>query len=228
MQSNALVKRPAKLPGGFVITDTGRKIYLIDSKEGAVFDTVVIGDVGAAFPITPGMRVRFFTNVSTKGDQFTNCLRDNRIPGGWHVVVRKLGLTHLYCWGDTFTTARNVKRIFENFVFVFQKFTNEKKKAPAVMWQSGYGFAGGGVENLDFYLSIGVPSLAAVPNIRVPFELMDDDTIEAWMEYQISSMTDGLTGIGGNNIVDPVLDDPGVVAIRMILHGNIIRSGIKE
>lgn len=227
-QSNALVKRPAALPGGFVVTDTGKKIYLIDSKEGALYDTIVYGTRTAAYAMVAGTKVQFFTNVSTKGMQFTNLTTDKKIPGGWNVVVRKLGLVHLYTWGNSMAMAANVKKVFENTIFVFKKFDNPKKEAPAVLWQSGYGFAGGGVETLDFYLSIGVPSLAAVPNIRVPFELVDTDTIEGYMEFPATTMTDGVTGLGGNAYVVPTLANPGVVAIRMILHGNIIRSGIKE
>lgn len=227
-ESNALVKRPAKMPGGFVITDTGKKIYLIDSKEGAIYDTIVYGNRTAPYAMVTGTKVWFFTNVTIKGAQFTNLTTDRKIPGGWHVVVRKLGLTHLYTWGNSMMIAQNVKKVFENTIFVFKKFDNPKKEAPAVLWQSGYGFAGGGVENLDFYLSIGVPSLAAVPNIRIPFELVDDDSIEGYMEFPTTTMTDGINITGGNAYVVPTLANPGVVAIRMILHGNIIRSGIKD
>jgi hypothetical protein len=225
-ESNALVKRPAKMPGGFVVTDTGKKIYLIDSKEGAIFDTIAYGGAAAAnYLMVAGTQVNFFTGVATKGRQFTNLTTDRKIPGGWHVVVRKLGITHLYFWGGRAATAANVKMVYENCNWVFRKFDNPKKEGPAVLWQSGYGFAGGGVENLDFYLSIGVPSLAAVPNIRVPFELVDDDSIEGFMEYPAPVLP---TVPGPLAINAPTLANPGAVAFRMILHGNIIRSGIKD
>lgn len=218
----SLVQEKEALPGGVVLTDTNKRVNILDRKEDNYWDTVILGDRTAPYAVPANTIISYFTQVSTKGRHLTAFNTDNRIIGNEQILVTKLGVVPKLYWGQTLITDASIKSALEGSYLEFRKNDNIKKKGPPVFWQSGYGFAGATMEANDVFSSIGVPSPAAIPDLLRPFELHDDDNIE--MEWRFPGST--LNDTGGNAYQMPALATP--VVLMVVFHGFIVRSGLRD
>jgi len=220
--SASLVQEKTALPGGVIMTDTGKKVNILDRREDNYWDTVIIGDRTAPYVVPAATQVIFFQNVSTKGLQYSAFTQDNQIINNEQILVTKMGLVPKNYWGNTAITDASIKRAYDSSYVEFRKNENTKKKGPPVLWQAGYGMAGGTVEVGDYFCSVGVPSPAAIPDFLKPFELYDSDTIEGWVTFPNSQMAD----TNANAYIMATLATP--VMYQMIMHGFIVRSGLRD
>jgi hypothetical protein len=225
-ESKALLKQRTQLPGGFVIAETGEKIYLLDKKEGNLYDTIVIGSYApnpAAFQITAGMQFDFFIGVSAKSKAFTNFKVDKKVPAGWYIAVTKLGMLFLPTIAQTDVEYANIMRIANNSVCNFLKVENSKKEEPPIFWQSGIGWAGHTTANNATFLSASVPSPAAVPNVKVPFSLIPNNDVEAYISFPRNTLPD--TSTPARAYAFPEITS--AVGVMFVAHGLILKSGVK-
>jgi len=229
-QSRALLAQRAQLPGGFVIAETGEKIYLIDKKEGNLYDTLVAGvdDNGAGYQILQGEEYEFFVDVSNKSKAFTSFKVDKKVPAGWFIAVTKLGLIAKAYYGNTRAALSDILKIYENSVCEFVKIETTKKEEPPIFWQSGFGWYGATTENNQSMVSSGVPSPAAIPNIKVPFSLVPGNDVEGYLRFPRNTLaTQNTTAAGAHEAYAyPALDGP--VAMMIVMHGLIMKSGVKQ
>lgn len=224
--SRALIAERAQLPGGFVIAETGEKIYLIDKKEGNLYDTLIVGEHNGVAPvgfnITQGAEFEFFINVSQKSKAFTSFKVDKKVPSGWYIAVTKLGLHFRAYLGNIKAELSDILKIGENSVVNFTKIETVKKEEPPMFWQSGFGWYGQTTATNQSLVTSGVPSPAAIPNIKVPFSLVPGNDVEGMIRFPRNV----LNTEAGVAYPWPTLSGP--VACMMILHGLIMKSGVKQ
>jgi hypothetical protein len=209
------------LPGGFIMTDSGDVVFIIDKKEGDLYDTLTLGNTTAVQTTAAGHTRRWYNNVATKGRQFTNFETDQEVPAGWYMAVTKMGVHFKNVYGNTLAVQNDVLRIAENYAITFWKVRDIKKESPPIFWQSGHGWNGATAVNNGFWLSPGVPSPAAIPAMKKTFTLKPKDTIRAEIQAEAAVLPDE----GANAFAFPVISTAH--AIMLILHGLILESGVR-
>lgn len=223
--SRALLRKKARLPGQFTIADTGEQVNLLDKHEGNLIDTLVIGDYTlAAYAITAGMQFDWFTGCSTKSKAFTNFKVDKKVPAGWYIAVTKLGIHFRPFAGNVVSRHDDILKVAENSVANLLKIENSKREEPPLFWQSGFGWAGMTTETNRSYISAGVPSPAAIPQIKVPFSLVPGNDLEGYIAFPQNVLPDSVGG-AGHGYVFPTLASP--VMATIVIHGIIMKSGVK-
>jgi len=212
-----LIQKMPELPGTVYISETGEKVNILDRRQDAYYDTVTLAQSSYPYTITDNFSLDFFTNVSTKGKQFSSFTVDKKIVQQEQIKVYKLGLMPRLFYGNVRITDEDNKKVLESGYAWFAKNENKKKAGPCLFWPSGFGLAGATVESNDYFCSIGVPSPAAIPNLATPFDLVDTDTIEGKIEWPSSSLA---------YYTRPSISTP--VTITMVIFGFIKRSGLRD
>jgi len=212
--------RDKKLPGGVVLTDTGQKVNILDRKEDNYWDTVIM----AAAAITANTQVDFFKTVSTKGLHYSVFTNDNRIVGNEQILVTKLGIQPLVYYGNTRVGIADMMKVAHSCYAEFKKNDNVKKRGPMMYWQSGYAIAGMTTETDQTYLSNGVPSPAAIPDVLKPFELNDEAEIICFLRFPTCTMLMS----DGNACVYIMPTLVCKVPVMLTMHGFIVRSGLRD
>lgn len=228
--SGALLRRKARLPGSFTIADTGEQVNLLDKHEGNLIDTMIVGNrvPGAGFNITAGMQFDWFTGCSTKSKAFTNFKVDKKVPAGWYIAVTKMGIHFRPFDGNYRVAYDDILKVAESSVANILKIENSKREEPPLFWQSGFGWAGMTTETNRSYISAGVPSPAAIPQIKVPFSLVPGNDLEGYIAFPQNVLPDvaqAAPPLAQNPFLFPVLG--GSVPCTIVLHGIIMKSGVK-
>lgn len=226
---SSLVEEKKGLPGGVILTDTGKRVNILDRKEDNYWDTILIWDgvYPGAFAIPANTIVPFFRRVSTKGRHYSAFNVDNQIIGNEQILITKLGFVPRLKFGNVNVRDVDIKFVLEAAYSEFRKNENVKKKGPSVFWQAGYGITGATQEGApvgDFFCSIGVPSPAAIPDLLKPFELYDDDNVECDFTFPNSQIE--TIASAHRHYAMPTIETP--VPITLVMHGFIVRSGLRD
>jgi hypothetical protein len=235
--SGMRIQRP-KLPGQPFIDETGKQRFLVQTREGWIYDTVVIGDLSTSTTtLADDRQFEFFLNTTTKGKQFTNLDEDKRIPGGWLMTVDKIALYLPHYWGNVRVEEEDMKKVLSNSSPLLKINKVDYKEDIPIFWEGGVGLVGQSGSAAGFYLSIGVPSPQAIPRIKEPFDLSNTkdthDIIEAWLRFPRTQVVDNASPTP-NACPRPIISaynasviTGGVVAVVMLFHGMIYTAGTK-
>jgi len=218
------VRPRIELPAKSKVRIKGKVYNLVDAKERAVYDTIVIGSRTSSVTLTPGTTYEWFTNVSRKGAQYTNCDKDKQIPSGWAGIFHYVGIIPRIYWGNTKATANAIQKVLENLYIEFKVFDDPVIKGPYYEFESGRGWAGQSTETDTSFISIGVPASGTKRALIKPIELDDKDTISCVAIYPQSELTDD----DENSISNPVIPSGVVVALTFELRGLVFTSALKS
>lgn len=205
----------------------GEKFTLVDVKERAVYDTVVIGNsdrTGSDFVLNPGFTIEWFTGVSTKGRQFTNCDRDKQIPAGWVMSVDYIGIIPRMYWGNVKCPASIIEKVLESLYIEFKLYNDVIIAGPYYEFESGRGWAGQSTETDTSFVSIGVPASGAKRKLLSPIELNDKDSFSCTARVEATSLRDST----GHDFTPVVIPAGTVVALTFELRGLVGQSALRR
>jgi len=198
---------------------------LIEVKERAVYDTLVIGNrTGGDYTLLPGTTFAWFENVSGKGKQYTNCDKAHQIPSGWAGKFYYVGIIPRIYWGNTRATANEVMKVLENLYIEFRIFDDIIINGPYYEFESGRGFAGESTESDTSFISIGVPASGTKRALLEPIELDYNDAISCIARYERTNLTDS----SDHEIENPVIPEGVVVTLTFELRGLVAVSALKR
>ena len=173
------IRAVPKEPGRYFDDSTGKFVDIVDYRDGDKYDTVA----RASGAITAGAEDELFRDISSKDKIDTNLDTSRRISQGEQMLVRRIGVDVLPCFGDIRPTVADIKRVAYGGYLNLQLNHRDVASGPLYTFPSGYGLAGSTVENNTNVVSIGVPSTAAQRQLEKSHWLTSDQDISCTIKY---------------------------------------------
>lgn len=162
----------------------GEIVRFVDGYEGSIFDTIAL---------TAGLQTtierQFFTGVTQKTKGETNLTRDQQLPQGWSMKVKRLGLEVPLMCGATRIAINDVLQVlFGGYVRFFINRDVIIGEGRAVMFPPGFGVGGQTNENNLGIISNGMASMYAAYDLEEPQDLDSDMTFGCAFNFPGNSL----------------------------------------
>jgi len=168
------ILQPGKEAGEYFIPALGKSVKLIKWREDDYYDTTYM----AAGAIAAGTQLVFFRDLQFKNLQHTNLSTPRRINSGSEMVMNRVGILVNQCIGNVFAVGQDIARVaFGGHAQLRLGRERIVKEGPLVTFPSGYGLTGSTTENNTSYVTTGVASVAAAPQLLVAQPIEDDDDL---------------------------------------------------
>jgi hypothetical protein len=223
------VAQPGREAGTLFIPALNRTIKLVEWREDDFYDTVTFGDVSATKTPTFGTTLNLFRDLSSKNLPHTNLRTPRRIPSGSEFIMARVGVMPLQAFGNIVYNPDDIVKLAYaatlNFILNDRLITT----GPLFKYQSGYGVTGGvagvtgatppvGSGLFKGYVTVGVPSAAAAPNLMVAQPVEDNDDLVADISIVNNAWPNSLDALT-NGAVAPIFTN--APAVSLMLHGFI-------
>jgi hypothetical protein len=149
-------------PGYYMDQATGRVINMSKAYEGPKFDTIFV-DSGL---IASGDYYDFFKDLDGKDTLDTNFSEPQKLSATEEMLITRVGVYVCAASGGTLAKAADVRMVAEAAYVEFKINDDVIAAGPVAFLPSGFGFAGSITEADDGIVSVGVPSLGAVPRLK--------------------------------------------------------------
>lgn len=171
---------PGNKAGTFTIAATGEEVQLLKYREDDIVDSVYL----ASGAITAGKKLEFFTNPTVKGLQHANLTTARRISSDSEMIINRIGVLPAQAFGNTLANGDDVLKTSYAGVLTF-KIGRERviTEGALVKYPTGLGVTGQMTTSDRSLLSIGVPSLAAAPQLLVPQKINDKDDLHSYITF---------------------------------------------
>ncbi|MDO8688544.1 MAG: hypothetical protein Q7R39_00780 [Dehalococcoidia bacterium] len=172
--------QPTGNAGELYIPALGQTIKLVEWREDDFYDSVQ----QAAGLVTAGTSLEVFRDLTNKNLQHTNLKTQRRIPAGSQFIMNRIGVLIAQSAGSILCTAKDILRVAYSASLTFKINDRLVSEGPIVKYQSGLGITGGSTENAVSAMTTGVASAAAAPNLLVSQPVMDDDDLQATIDFK--------------------------------------------
>lgn len=223
------VAQPGREAGTLYIPALNRTIKLVEWREDDFYDTVAYGDVTATHTPAAGSSLNLFRDLASKNLPHTNLRTPRRIPSGSEFIMARVGVMPLQAFGNTIYAPDDIVKLVYAATLTFILNDRLITTGPLFKYQSGYGVTGGtaalpaGTNALAApttygYVTVGVPSAAAAPNLMVAQPVEDNDDLVATVDILGNIWNCGVSNVT-NNAGMPVFTK--APAVSLMLHGFI-------
>lgn len=199
---------PTGEAGVYEIPALGRKVKLVEWKEDDYYDSVF----QLAGAIAAGTQLEFFRDLANKNLQHTNLARSRNINAGDELVMSRIGLHVAQSVGVLISFGDDINMIAHTGSFTMKiGKTRIIAEGPVYKYQSGLGVTGSTTDTDRSYVTLGVPSAAAAPQLLVAQPVSDKDDLYGTLAFLNAAWVTGYTV--------PTLNQVSV--ITAFLHGLI-------
>jgi len=209
--ANMAAAVPTGKAGELFIPSLGRTIKLIEWREGDFYDHVT----QASGTVTAGTSLELFRDLANKNLQHTNLRVARRIPANSELIMNRIGVLIAQAFSDTVVNGDDILKVAYNGSLTFKINDRLVSEGPIVLYQSGYGMTGATTMNNRAPYTTGVPSAAAAPQLLVAQSVIEDDDLQATVDFKND------TWITGSSVMFTLA---GRVLIGCFLHGFIKKA----
>lgn len=165
---------PGENPGEYFIPALGKTVKLVKWREDNFYDTVY----QAAGAIAAGTELVLFRDIQGKNIQHCNLTTSRRINAGSEMVMNRVGVSVNQAIGNVVAVGSDTVKVCWAAACRFS-LGRERiiQEGPLVTFPSGYGVVGSTTENNTAYLTSGVASAAAAPQLLVAQPIEDNDDL---------------------------------------------------
>lgn len=172
--------QPTGRTGVFFIPALGYEVLIAEWREDDVYDHVRI----ASGAVTAGLKREFFRDIEGKNLQDTNLTRQRNINSGSELVMNRVGILVAQAVGNVITDPDDIVKIGYGSSFTFKVDRRVVAEGPTLKFSTGYGVTGQTTVGNRGYVSYGVASAAAAPELVSPQQIKDSDALFGILTFE--------------------------------------------